>query len=312
MPIKIPNQLPAAEVLRRENIFVMDEQRASHQDIRPLRIALLNLMPTKITTEIQLLRLLGNTPLQVEVTLLRTASHASKNTPEEHLLAFYQTFPQVQAEKFDGLIVTGAPVEQLEFEQVDYWDELAALLDWSLANTFAQLYICWGAQAALYHRYGVPKVALPAKQFGVFSHRVLAQHHKLLRGFDDLFYAPHSRHTETRRADLAGIPDLEILAESEQAGVYLAGSRDGRQVYVTGHSEYDPLTLKKEYDRDVAANLPIATPVNYFPQNDPAQPPVVRWRGHAHLLFANWINYFVYQETPYDLNEVPGYTAQAV
>jgi homoserine O-succinyltransferase len=303
MPIKIPDQLPAKEILKNENIFVMDEDRAIHQDIRPLRIAMLNLMPTKITTETQLLRLLGNTALQVEVTLVRTRTHQSKNTPEEHLLTFYQTFDQVQEEKFDALIITGAPVENLAFEQVDYWDELVTIMDWGLSHVFSLFYICWGAQAALYHQFGIPKYPLPAKQFGVFPHRVLEPNVKLLRGFDDVFYAPHSRHTEIQRVDIEKAPELKILAESDEAGVYIVATTDGRQVFVTGHSEYDPLTLKKEYDRDVAARLPISIPVNYYPENDPSQTPLVRWRGHANLLFANWINYYVYQETPYNLTE---------
>ena len=301
MPICIPDLLPAKQILQDENIFVMDEDRAVHQDIRPLQIAILNLMPTKITTETQLLRLLGNTPLQVEVTLVRTNSHQSKNTPEEHLLAFYETFDRIRDRKFDALIITGAPVEHLSFEQVDYWDELQAIMDWGLRNVFSLLYICWGAQAALYHQFGIPKYPLPAKQFGVFRHRVVEKHVKLLRGFDDVFYVPHSRHTETRRSDVDKVPQLEVLVESPEAGVYVLASRDGRQVFITGHSEYDPLTLKKEYDRDVAAGLPIAVPVNYYPDDDPTQEPIVSWRGHAHLLFANWINYYVYQETPYDL-----------
>ena len=303
MPIKIPDQLPAKEILKNENIFIMDEDRAIHQDIRPLRIAILNLMPTKISTETQLLRLLGNTALQVEVTLVRTSTYQSKNTPEEHLLTFYQTFDQVQKEKFDALIITGAPVENLAFEQVDYWDELVTIMDWGLSHVFSLFYICWGAQAALYHQFGIPKNPLPAKQFGVFPHRVLERNVKLLRGFDDVFYAPHSRHTEIRRVDIEKAPDLKILAESDEAGVYIMATTDGRQVFVTGHSEYDPLTLKKEYDRDVAAHLPISIPVNYYPGDDPNQTPLVRWRSHANLLFANWINYYVYQETPYNLTE---------
>jgi homoserine O-succinyltransferase/O-acetyltransferase len=302
MPIKIPDQLPAKQILRDENIFIMDEDRAIHQDIRPLKIAILNLMPTKIVTETQLLRLLGNTALQVEVTLVRTSSHQSKNTPEEHLLTFYQTFDQVREQKFDALIITGAPVEHLSFEQVDYWEELKEIMNWGFSHVFSHFYICWGAQAALYHQFGILKYPLPAKQFGIFPHRVVEKNVKLLRGFDDTFYAPHSRHTEIRRADIEKVPELMILAESDEAGVYILVSRDGRQVFVTGHSEYDPLTLKKEYDRDVAANLPISVPVNYYPRDDPSQPPLVRWRGHAHLLFANWINYYVYQETPYDLD----------
>lgn len=303
MPIKIPDQLPAFETLQNENIFVMDEKRAIHQDIRPLKILMLNLMPTKITTETQLLRLLGNTPLQVEVTLLRTDSHQSRNTPEEHLLNFYQTFDQVNEQMFDGMIITGAPVEQMEFEEVDYWPELTSIMDWSEKHVFARLYICWGAQAALWHNFKIPKYPLASKQFGIFKHRVTEKNVKLLRGFDDVFYAPHSRHTEIRRADIEKVEGLKILAESDEAGVYIVGHKASRQVFITGHSEYDPLTLKSEYDRDVKAGLPISIPVNYFEDDDPAKPPVVRWRGHSHLLFANWINYFVYQETPYKLDQ---------
>jgi homoserine O-succinyltransferase len=303
MPIRIPDQLPAKEILRTEAIFAMDEDRAAHQDIRPLKIAILNLMPTKIVTETQLLRLLGNTPLQVEVTLVRTSSHQSKNTPEEHLVTFYQTFDQIKDQKFDALIVTGAPVEHLPFEQVDYWPELKDIMDWGFSNVFSLFFICWGAQAALYHQFDIPKYPLPAKQFGIFPHKVVEPKAKLLRGFDDIFFAPHSRHTEIRREDIEKVPQLKILAESDEAGVYIVASRDGRQIFVTGHSEYDPLTLKKEYDRDIAANLPISIPVNYYPGDDPTQNPIVRWRGHAHLLFANWINYYVYQETPFDLNQ---------
>jgi len=307
MPIKIPDLLPAKEILQSENIFVMGEERAIHQDIRPLQIAVLNLMPTKIVTETQLLRLLGNTPLQVEVTLVRTSSYQSKNTPEEHMLTFYKTFDQIKEDKFDALIITGAPIEHLAFEQVDYWEELKQIIDWGLENVFALLYICWGAQAALYHQFGIPKYPLPAKQFGVFPHQVLEKNAKLLRGFDDVFYAPHSRHTEIRRADIDKIPELKILAESAEAGVYIVGTHDGRQIFITGHSEYDPLTLKREYDRDIAAGLAISVPVNYYPGNDPTQAPVVSWRGHAHLLYANWINYYVYQETPYDLEHFKGF-----
>jgi homoserine O-succinyltransferase/O-acetyltransferase len=304
MPIKIPNQLPAKAVLLSENIFVMDENRALHQDIRPLRIAILNLMPTKIATETQLLRLLGNTALQVEPVLVRMSSHDSKNTPEEHLLTFYKTFNEIRNQKFDGLIITGAPVEQLPFTDVDYWPELVEILDWGHSHVFAHLYICWAAQAALYHQFGIPKYPLAAKQFGAFPHRVVEQNVKLLRGYDDIFYAPHSRHTEIRREDIEKIPKLKILAESDEAGIYIVGTTDDRQLFVTGHSEYDPITLKKEYDRDVAANLPIRVPANYYPNDDPTQNPIVRWRGHANLLFANWINYYVYQETPFDLNQI--------
>jgi len=305
MPIKIPDLLPAKEILQSENIFVMGEERAIHQDIRPLQIAVLNLMPTKIVTETQLLRLLGNTPLQVEVTLVRTSSYQSKNTPEEHMLTFYKTFDQIKDSKFDALIITGAPIEHLAFEQVDYWEELKQIMDWGLENVFALLYICWGAQAALYHQFGIPKYPLPAKQFGVFPHNVLDKNARLLRGFDDVFPAPHSRHTEIRRSDIERVDDLVILAESGQAGVYIVATKDGRHTFITGHSEYDPLTLKSEYDRDVSKGLPIHIPVNYFPGDDPSQPPLVSWRGHATMLFANWLNYYVYQVTPYNIRQIP-------
>ncbi len=305
MPIKIPNTLPAREILLGENIFVMDEDRAVHQDIRELQIAILNLMPTKIATETQFLRLLGNSPLQVEVTLMRTGSHQSKNTPEEHLLTFYQTFDELAHRRFDGLIITGAPVENLPFEEVDYWPELVEIIEWSKRNVYSTLFVCWGAQAGLYHQYGIPKYPLPEKMFGVFEHTINRPNVPLLRGFDDLFYAPHSRHTEIRREDIEHVPDLELLSESPIAGVYIVGRRDGRQIFVTGHSEYDPLTLKAEYDRDVRLGLPIKIPRNYYPNDDPAAHPVVRWRGHSNLLFSNWLNYYVYQETPYNLDELP-------
>ncbi|MBI5298273.1 MAG: homoserine O-succinyltransferase [Chloroflexi bacterium] len=305
MPVKIPTTLPARATLEGENVFIMGEERADHQDIRPLRVAILNLMPTKIATETQLLRLLGNSALQVDVTLLHTATHDSKNVDAEHLLNHYSTFEDVKAEKFDGLIITGAPVEQMDFEEVDYWPELTCILDWAETNVLSNFYICWGAQAALHHRYGIPKYGLPRKMFGVFEHRVLAPTERLLRGFDDVFLAPHSRHTEVRHADIEQIPDIQILAESDEAGVYIVGSRDGRHIFVTGHSEYDPLTLKTEYDRDVHKGLPIHVPKNYYPNNDPSRLPNVRWRGHANLLYTNWLNYYVYQVTPYDPREIP-------
>ncbi len=305
MPVKIPSTLPARTVLEGENIFVMGEERAEHQDIRPLRVAILNLMPTKIATETQLLRLLGNSPLQVEITLIHTATHESKNVPAEHLLNHYKSFPQVRRQKFDGLIITGAPVEQLPFEEVDYWPELMEIMDWAELNVLSKLYICWGAQAGLYHRYGIPKYPLPDKMFGVFPHRVLDRYHKLMRGFDDEFLAPHSRHTEIHRADIEKVSDLTLLAESDVAGVYIVASRDGRYTFVTGHSEYDPLTLKGEYDRDIHKGLTIRPPANYFPNDDPSLPPLVKWRGHSNLLFANWLNYFVYQVTPYHVREIP-------
>jgi homoserine O-succinyltransferase len=305
MPVKIPNTLPARATLERENIFVMDEDRAVHQDIRPLRVAILNLMPTKIVTETQLLRLLSNSALQVEVTLLHTASHDSRNTDADHLLHHYLTFEDIRKQKFDGLIVTGAPVEQMPFEEVDYWEELRQVFDWAETNVESTLYICWGAQAGLYYRYSIPKYDLPHKMFGVFEHRVLSGTESLLRGFDDIFLAPHSRHTEIRRADIEKVHDIQILAESDDAGVYIVGSKDGRHLFVTGHSEYDPLTLKSEYDRDVNKGLPIHVPKNYYPHNDPTQTPTVRWRGHANLLFSNWLNYYVYQVTPYDVSQIP-------
>ena len=305
MPVKIPSTLPARFVLERENIFVMGEQRAQRQDIRPLKVAILNLMPTKIETETQLLRLLGNSALQVEITLLQTASYQPRNTAADHLVTHYKTLAQVRRQKFDGLVVTGAPVEQLDFEEVDYWDELRAVMDWADTNVFSTFYICWAAQAGLYHRYRIPKHPLADKMFGVFPHRVLVRHEKLLRGFDDEFYAPHSRHTEVRAGDIARVEDLKLLAASDEAGVYLVSSQDGRHIFVTGHSEYDPLTLKAEYDRDVSRGLPIKVPRNYFPGDDPSKPPLVRWRGHANLLYSNWLNYHVYQVTPYDVKQIP-------
>jgi homoserine O-succinyltransferase len=305
MPVKIPDSLPARSILEGENIFVMAEEQALHQDIRPLRIAILNLMPTKIATETQLLRLLGNSPLQVEIELLHMESHESRNTPAEHLLEHYATFAEVREQNFDGLIITGAPVETLPFEEVDYWPELVEVMDWARTHVFSTFYICWGAQAGLYHYYGVPKHPLAEKMFGVFPHRVNVRHERLTRGFDDRFYAPHSRHTEIRREDVLAVPELVLVSESEEAGVYIVMSRDRRHVFVTGHSEYDPLTLKAEYDRDVAKGLPIAVPREYFPGDDPALEPRVLWRGHASLLYANWLNYHVYQQTPYDLGAIP-------
>lgn len=303
MPIKIPNNLPASQILSNENIFVMDANRASHQDIRPLKIAILNLMPTKISTETQLLRLLGNTPLQIEVTLLQTKTYESKNTSSEHLGSFYCYFEDVKDQRFDGLIITGAPIETLEFEEVDYWDELTQIMDWSKTNVFSTLHICWGAQAGLYYHYGIQKYLLPEKAFGVFEHHLEQNYVKLFRGFDDTFYAPHSRHTSIRRELIDAHPDLAVMASSLEAGVYIVMAQDGRQIFVTGHSEYDPETLKGEYDRDVSQGKPINVPLNYYPDDDPTQPPVVRWRGHANLLFSNWLNYYVYQETPFELSD---------
>ncbi|WP_106766590.1 homoserine O-acetyltransferase MetA [Paenibacillus faecalis] len=301
MPIKIPDTLPAKEVLARENIFVMDESHAFHQDIRPLRIAILNLMPTKETTETQLLRLIGNTPLQVDVVLLHPGSHTSKNTPAEHLEAFYKTFEEVKHTRFDGMIITGAPVEQLEFEAVNYWEELTEIFEWSKKNVTSTFHICWASQAGLYYHYGVPKHSLSEKCFGVFSHTVNEPNVKLLRGFDELFYVPHSRHTEVRRKDIERSGELQILAESEEAGIYLVASKDGRQVFVTGHAEYDSDSLSWEYERDIAKGMDIAPPRHYYPKDNPALKPLSVWKAHANLLFSNWLNYYVYQETPYDI-----------
>jgi homoserine O-succinyltransferase/O-acetyltransferase len=306
MPVRIPETLPARDILRKENIFVMGEQRAEHQDIRPLELAILNLMPTKAATETQLLRLLGNSSLQVNITLLHMCSHQSKNTSAEHLIEHYVCFDDINGYKFDGLVITGAPVELLDFEEVDYWSELRDVMDWSESNVYSTFHICWAAQAGLYHRYGVQKYPLADKMFGVFPHHICVGRERLLRGFDDEFYAPHSRHTEIRRRDLETVSDVEILAESDQAGVYIVADRSRRHFYITGHSEYDPLTLKGEYDRDVQKGLPIAIPRNYYPQDDPTREPVVRWRGHANLLYTNWLNYYVYQQTPFDLKQIPG------
>lgn len=301
MPVNIPRALPAREVLEGENVFVMSSDRAEHQDIRPLRIAILNLMPTKIATETHLLRLLGNSPLQVEITLLRMDSHESRNTPTEHLEAFYSTFESVRDQRFDGLVITGAPVEKLPFEEVDYWPELVAILDWSRTHVWSTMHVCWGAQAGLFHHHGVPKYELPAKMFGVFDHEVLDPRAPILSGFDEVFPAPHSRHTEVRAEDVAAVPGLRVLATSPEAGVYLAATDDGRAVYVTGHPEYERDTLRAEYDRDVARGLPIAVPHHYFPGDDPTRDPRVTWRSHAYLLYSNWLNRCVYQGTPYDL-----------
>jgi len=304
MPVKIPAALPAAKILTEENIFVMDDNRAKMQDIRPLKIAILNLMPTKEVTETQLLRLLGNTPLQIEITLLTMSSHESANTSREYLDAFYRTFESVKETKFDGLIITGAPVENMPFEEVDYWKEMVQIMDWAKTHVFSSLYICWASQAALHHQFGIGKHKLDEKVFGIFRHRVLKPHHKLVRGFDETFCAPHSRHTTIHKEDIIRIPELEILAESDEAGVFLIASRDGRSIYVSGHAEYDAETLSREYKRDVAKGLKIDMPKNYYPDNDPSLIPPVSWRSHANLLFVNWLNYFVYQETPYDINKI--------
>lgn len=304
MPIKIPNNLPAVHILEKENIFAMDEKRAYEQDIRPLRILLLNLMPTKIVTETQMLRLLGNSPLQIEFDFMYTATYEPKNTPHEHLVKFYETFDEVKSRKYDGMIITGAPVEQIPFTQVDYWDELCEIMDWSQRNVYSTLHICWGAQAALYHHYGIPKYDLPEKMFGVFPHTVNIKEKMLFRGFDDIFYIPHSRHTEVRREDIEKVSRLCILAESAEAGVFAVTDKKHRGLFITGHPEYDPLTLKTEYDRDVGLGLPINIPANYYPNDDPHKLPVVRWRSAANLLFSNWLNYYVYQGTPFDLDKL--------
>ncbi|MCL2178711.1 MAG: homoserine O-succinyltransferase [Proteobacteria bacterium] len=302
MPINIPKDLPAQATLSEENIFVMTEDRALSQDIRPLRIAIVNLMPTKITTETQLLRLLGNSPLQVNIVFVTTASYQPKHVPQEHLERFYVEFDKVRHEKFDGMIVTGAPVENLPFEAVDYWEELKEILDFSLHNAFSSLYICWGAQAALYRHYGVPKHPLPQKMFGVFQHTTHNKTEKLFRGFDDTFHVPHSRHTETRHEDVSKVAGLSILSESPQSGIFVVSSQNGRQIYATGHLEYDATTLQDEYLRDLSRGMPSQVPLHYYPEDDPQKAPLVKWRAHAHLFFSNWLNYYVYQETPYVLN----------
>ncbi|MFX3625054.1 MAG: homoserine O-succinyltransferase [Ectobacillus sp.] len=301
MPIIVDKDLPARQVLQNENIFVMTKERASSQDIRELKIAILNLMPTKQETEAQLLRLLGNTPLQVNVQLLHMESHTSKNVSPEHLTSFYKTFREVEGEKFDGLIITGAPVEMMEFEDVNYWNELKRVMEYSVANVTSTLHICWGAQAGLYYHYGIPKYPLAQKMFGVFEHEIKAENVKLLRGFDERFLAPHSRHTEVRAEDIAKVKELQILADSPEAGVHIVADTNRKNIFVLGHSEYGRYTLKQEYDRDVARGLPIHIPKNYYRNDDPSQEPVWNWRSHGNLLFSNWLNYYVYQETPYVL-----------
>ena len=301
MPIKIPDSLPARATLEGENIFVMTEHRAMHQDIRPLSLLILNLMPTKIVTETQLLRKLANTPLQIEVELLRTASYQPTHTDTDHLESFYTTFDQVKNRKFDGMIITGAPVENLDFTDVDYWDELCAIMDWTTTHVHSTLHICWGSQAGLYYHYGIPKYSLPKKLFGIYPHTLLRPNSPLFRGFDDVFYAPQSRYTEVRAEDILKVPELELMAVSEQAGVFVVKSQDNRRFFISGHLEYDPDTLAREYFRDVEKGLPIDVPENYFPNDDPTQAPVVRWRSAGQLLYSNWLNYYVYQTTPYDL-----------
>lgn len=304
MPIRIPNDLPAVKTLGDENIFVMTDTRATTQDIRPLRILVLNLMPKKIETETQLSRLLGNTPLQVELELIHTRTHKSKNTSQEHLLAFYRTFDEVKDQNFDGMVITGAPVEQLEFEQVEYWNELCNIMEWSKSHVHSTFHICWGAQAGLYYHFGIKKQPLDKKLFGVFDHRVTYKSPILFRGFDEHFFVPHSRHTTVDEDAIRRTHELKILAESDEAGIYAVMTDNGKQVFITGHSEYDGTTLRDEYLRDKATGKPIDLPKNYFPNDDPEKMPIVNWRAHANLLYSNWLNYFVYQTTPYDLKEI--------
>ena len=304
MPIRIPDSLPARATLESENIFVMTEYRAIHQDVRTLNLLILNLMPTKIVTETQLLRKLSNSPLQVQVELLKMASHTSQNTESSHLSSFYTTFDQIKDRKFDGMIITGAPVENLDFAEVDYWPELCRIMDWTRAHVHSTLHVCWGAQAGLYYHYGIPKHSLPQKLFGVFPHTALKKQSPLFRGFDDVFYIPHSRHTENREEDIRKIPELELLSVSEEAGVFAVKSEDNRRFFITGHPEYDPDTLAREYFRDVDKGLPIRAPQHYFPNDDPAQAPIVNWRSAGQLFFTNWLNYSVYQTTPYDITQI--------
>ena len=304
MPLTLPDRLPAIELLKKENIFVMDTTRAASQDIRPLRIAVLNLMPLKITTETDLVRLLSNSPLQIELSFMKVKSHTSKNTPVEHMQSFYTDFEEMRHHNYDGFIVTGAPVEHLEFEEVGYWEEIKEIFDWARHHVTSTLYICWAAQAGLYHYYGIPKYPLDKKMFGVFKHAVSNCELPIFRGFDDEFYVPHSRHTEVRRDDILARPELNILSESEESGVYMVMAREGREIFLTGHSEYSPLTLDTEYRRDLGKGLPIEIPMHYYRNDDPSLGPLVRWRGHANLLFNNWLNYYVYQATPYKLEDI--------
>jgi homoserine O-succinyltransferase len=304
MPVNIPHKLPAVDILRKENIFVMDSERASNQDIRPLKLVILNLMPLKITTETDLIRLLSNSPLQIEIDFMQLESHSSKNTPIEHLTAFYKTFSEIKKSNYDGMIITGAPVEQLEFEDVKYWNELKNIFDWARHHVTSTMYICWAAQAGLYHYYGVPKHALDKKMFGVYKHTAFDPLNPIFRGFDSEFYVPHSRHTEVRAEDIRQNPELTILSESPESGVYMVMARNGREFFISGHSEYSPNTLDIEYKRDLQKGLAIEMPQNYYRENNPNHEPLVRWRSHANLLFTNWLNYFVYQETPYDLRNI--------
>ncbi|OIP82097.1 MAG: homoserine O-succinyltransferase [Porphyromonadaceae bacterium CG2_30_38_12] len=304
MPLNIPSRLPAVDVLRKENIFVMDSERASTQEIRPLKILILNLMPVKITTETDLIRLLSNSPLQIEIDFMHAESHTSKNTPIEHLMTFYKTFDEIKTQNYDGMIITGAPVEKLDFEDVNYWEEVKKVLNWSRNHVTSTLHICWAAQAGLYHHYGIPKYPLEKKIFGVFEHFNNHPQNPIFRGFDDIFYVPHSRHTEVRAEDILKNPALTLLSESPDSGVYMVMARNGREFFITGHSEYSPNTLDVEYKRDIAKGLIIDLPQNYYKNNDATNEPLVRWRSHANLLFTNWLNYFVYQETPYDLENI--------
>ena len=304
MPIIIPNSLPAAKTLKKENIFIMHEKRAATQDIRPLKILIVNLMPTKIATETQLARVLANSPLQVELTLLRMEAHASQNTPEDHLVAFYKTFDEIVHERFDGMILTGAPVETMDFEQVDYWHELSELFEYARTNVYSSMFICWGAQAALHYYYDIPKHPLKSKVFGVFEHKVVRPLNPLMRGFDEIFYAPHSRHTTIKKEDVKKVPEVRILAESKEVGLHILATDNGRQIFILGHQEYDKETLYGEYKRDLDKGLPIEVPKHYFRDDDPEKEILFRWRSHASLLFTNWLNYYVYQETPYDLEEL--------
>ncbi len=304
MPLRLPDRLPAIDILKKENIFVMDTTRAKGQDIRPLRIAILNLMPIKITTETDFIRILSNTPLQVDIEFMKIKSHTSKNTPVEHMMMFYRDFEDMRKEKYDGLIVTGAPLEQMHYEEVRYWDELKEVFDWAYHNVQSTCYICWAAQAALYHFYGIPKYPLEKKMFGVFKHRIIQPELPIFRGFDSEFYVPHSRHSEIRRCDIEKVAELQILSESDESGVHMVSARDGREFFITGHSEYSPLTLDGEYKRDLSKGLPIEKPRNYYIDDDPSKGPSVRWRAHANLLFTNWLNYYVYQKTPFDINQI--------
>ena len=304
MPLRLPDKLPAIEFLKHENIFLLGDERANSQDISPLRIVVLNLMPLKITTETDLIRLLSNSPLQLDIQFMKVKAHTSKNTPVEHMQAFYHDFEKMADEKFDGMIITGAPVEHLEYEQVNYWEEVSGIFDWARTHVTSTLYICWAAQAGLYHHYGVPKYALPEKMFGIFPQTPLCPSLPIFRGFDDVFYMPHSRHTELRREDILAVPELSLIAESPQSGVGMVMARGGREIFITGHSEYSPYTLDTEYKRDLGKGLPIKMPLNYYRNDDPSQPPLVTWRAHGNLLFQNWLNYYVYQETPYDINDI--------